>query len=168
MRQLDFYFVDVFTREPLAGNPLAVVDDADALDAETMRRIAREFNQSETTFVMRATRPDADRLVTLVRALDGQGCYVFSLDPIDPAATAHARFFNPAVGIAEDPATGSAAGPLGSYLTARGLVAEGVAIVVEQGHLAGRPSRIEVRVRGDQVQVLGSAVVVARGRLRVG
>ena len=77
-------------------------------------------------------------------------------DPVTVASwrTAHARFFNPAVGIAEDPATGSAAGPLGSYLTARGLVAEGVAIVVEQGHLAGRPSRIEVRVRGDQVQVL--------------
>ena len=59
MRQLDFYFVDVFTREPLAGNPLAVVDDADGLDAATMRRIAREFNQSETTFVMKAARRDA-------------------------------------------------------------------------------------------------------------
>src|SRR5712692_2160314 len=48
---LAFYFVDVFAREPFAGNPLVVVADADALDERTMRAVAREFNQSETTFL---------------------------------------------------------------------------------------------------------------------
>ncbi|HEX6737232.1 MAG TPA: PhzF family phenazine biosynthesis protein, partial [Vicinamibacteria bacterium] len=56
-----------------------------------------------------AVRPQAERLAALLRDLGGQGCYVFCLEPIDPGATAYARFFNPTVGIAEDPATGSAA-----------------------------------------------------------
>ncbi len=305
MPQLDFFLVDVFASEPLAGNPLAVVAGADRLDEPTMRRLAREFNQSETTFVMRPTRPDADwrlrfftttgaevygaghnalgawwwlaasgrltlgaglttfrqeigdhvlpveimseggrlravgmiqsppvfgamahdlaalaaalgiregdlaggapgttttttttppqvvstgaahllvgvrdraavarvapsvePLVAILDALGGQGCYVFCLDPIDPSATVHARFFNPSVGISEDAATGSAAGPLGCYLTARGLVPSGATLVVEQGYTMERPSRIEVAVRGDRVRVSGSAVVVAEGTIR--
>src|SRR5207247_9726912 len=60
MRELEFFIIDVFAREPLAGNPLALVPDADGLDDETMRRLGREFNQSETTFVLRPTRRDAD------------------------------------------------------------------------------------------------------------
>jgi trans-2,3-dihydro-3-hydroxyanthranilate isomerase len=47
-----FYQLDVFTRQPLAGNPLAVFPDATGLDATTMQRLAREMNLSETTFVL--------------------------------------------------------------------------------------------------------------------
>ena len=47
-----FVTLDVFTNEPLAGNPLAVVLDADGLDAARMQRIAKEFNLSETVFVL--------------------------------------------------------------------------------------------------------------------
>ena len=57
--EIPFYIVDVFTDTPLAGNPLAVVADCEFLDDATMKRIAREFNQSETTFVLPATRTDA-------------------------------------------------------------------------------------------------------------
>jgi hypothetical protein len=46
-----FALVDVFAEWPLTGNPLAVVPDADWLDLEQMRRIARELNQVETTFL---------------------------------------------------------------------------------------------------------------------
>jgi trans-2,3-dihydro-3-hydroxyanthranilate isomerase len=52
-----FYTLDVFTREPLAGNPLAVVIDCDGLDSSRMQRIAREFNLSETVFVLPARNP---------------------------------------------------------------------------------------------------------------
>jgi PhzF family phenazine biosynthesis protein len=92
---------------------------------------------------------------------------VYCLDPVDPAAVAYARFFNPTVGIHEDPATGSAAGPLVSRLVAEGLVPDGAAVVVEQGHAMGRPSRIGVEVSGDQVRLRGAAVVVAQGTLTV-
>ncbi|MTE28440.1 PhzF family phenazine biosynthesis protein, partial [Winogradskyella sp. ZXX205] len=50
--------IDVFADAPLTGNPLAVVEDADALTEAQMRRIAVEFNQAETTFVMRSDRAD--------------------------------------------------------------------------------------------------------------
>lgn len=52
-----FFTLDVFAKEPLAGNPLAVVVDADGLDAATMQAIAREFNLSETVFVLPARNP---------------------------------------------------------------------------------------------------------------
>lgn len=54
---LTFYTLDVFTETRFGGNPLAVVLDADALSDDVMQAIAREFNLSETVFVMAATRP---------------------------------------------------------------------------------------------------------------
>ena len=47
-----FIQLDVFTREPFAGNPLAVFPDAEGLTAEEMMKIAREMNLSETVFVL--------------------------------------------------------------------------------------------------------------------
>jgi trans-2,3-dihydro-3-hydroxyanthranilate isomerase len=52
-----FYTLDVFAKEPLAGNPLAVVLEADGLDGARMQAIAREFNLSETVFVLPARNP---------------------------------------------------------------------------------------------------------------
>jgi trans-2,3-dihydro-3-hydroxyanthranilate isomerase len=52
MTTLRYQVVDVFTDRPLAGNPLAVVFDADGLTADRMQAVAREFNLSETTFVL--------------------------------------------------------------------------------------------------------------------
>ncbi|HZH51771.1 MAG TPA: PhzF family phenazine biosynthesis protein [Microvirga sp.] len=52
-----FVTLDVFTEEAFAGNPLAVVIDAEGLDMDGMQAIAREFNLSETVFVMSATEP---------------------------------------------------------------------------------------------------------------
>ena len=54
---LEFHTLDVFTRQPFAGNPLAVVLGADGLSAAQMQRIAREFNLSETIFVMAPVNP---------------------------------------------------------------------------------------------------------------
>jgi trans-2,3-dihydro-3-hydroxyanthranilate isomerase len=50
---LDYFVVDVFTDTPLAGNPLAVVENTCGLTTERMQAIAREFNLSETTFIER-------------------------------------------------------------------------------------------------------------------
>jgi len=60
MRRLRLLQVDVFTRVPLAGNPVAVLPGAEALEADEMQAIAREMNLSETTFVLPATRAGAD------------------------------------------------------------------------------------------------------------
>ena len=294
-KTLPFHIVDVFAVEPLTGNPLAVVDGGAELTIDLFQRIAREFNQSETTFVMPPTRPQADwrlrsftaggvevfgagghntlgawwwlaqagRLtfsgsttvfhqelgdrvlpVTVLRKgtrlesivmdqeapvvgrqladlgklaaalglaaadlaterapcqvvstgvahlmvpisdrhavdriqpdaralsalLDGvgaEGCYVFSLDPRQAGAAAYARFFGPTVGIPEDPATGTAAGPLAAHLVANGLAERGL-ITIEQGTAMGRTSLIQVEVLADRVRLAGRGVVVASGRL---
>lgn len=63
--QLDFVQVDAFTHRPLYGNPAAVVFDADDLTGETMQRIAREMNLSETVFILKPTVPEADYRVRI-------------------------------------------------------------------------------------------------------
>jgi trans-2,3-dihydro-3-hydroxyanthranilate isomerase len=68
MTQLRYAIVDVFAEAPLQGNPAAIVFDADALDSAQMQAIAREFNLSETAFILK---------------------------PQDAAHTAHVRIFVP-------------------------------------------------------------------------
>jgi PhzF family phenazine biosynthesis protein len=111
--------------------------------------------------------PDAAKLTTALRQVGGEGCYLYTTDTIDVAATAYTRFFNPAMGIWEDPATGTAAGPLIALLVAAGAVAQGSTAIVEQGHSLRRPSRIAVTVSGTRVTVSGSGVIVAQGMLNI-
>lgn len=71
-----FQLVDVFGQDDFTGNPLAVVLDADGLDGETMQRIARWLNLSETTFLLPPTTAGADyrvRIFTLDRELPFAG-----------------------------------------------------------------------------------------------
>ncbi len=55
-----FYQIDVFTDQPLSGNPLAVFPEANGLDSAQMQKIAAEMNLSETTFVLPSTDSEAD------------------------------------------------------------------------------------------------------------
>jgi PhzF family phenazine biosynthesis protein len=107
-------------------------------------------------------RADATALAALLHEAGGAGCYVYTTAPGDPADGAHAyaRFVNPTMGIVEDPATGTAAGPLAAALTRWGDVAAGAPVVVAQGHATGRPSRLRVDVDGDRVVLSGSGLVV--------
>jgi len=80
--------------------------------------------------------------------------------------------FGPAAGVDEDPATGSAAGPLACHLARHGLISWGDEIEISQGAEIGRPSTLYARVDGnaeavDRIEVGGSAVIVARGEFRL-
>jgi trans-2,3-dihydro-3-hydroxyanthranilate isomerase len=300
-----FYFVDVFAAAPLTGNPVAVVPDADGLTEAQMQAIAREFNQSETAFVLvpelpgatvrlrsftpigaevfgaghnalgswlwlalagrlpaaavaagaieagpgpglaqqiggdvlpvRVRRepggpvvvsmdqsppqfgniaadrgalaaalglaeddlvaddpaqvvatgaghllvslrdraaidravPHAAELAAVLAGVGGEGCYVYTRErPEGDDAAAYARFFNPTMGIAEDPATGTAAGPLAALLVRRGQIEAGTAFI-EQGRALGRPSRIQVRASGPSVTVSGSGLISVEGFLHL-
>jgi trans-2,3-dihydro-3-hydroxyanthranilate isomerase len=82
------------------------------------------------------------------------------------------RMFAPGGGVPEDPATGSAAGPLACHLLRHGLVESGAELEISQGLEIKRPSTLYARVVGsagriDRVEVGGSAVVVARGEFRL-
>ena len=82
------------------------------------------------------------------------------------------RMFAPGDGVPEDPATGSAAGPLAAHLVRHGRIEPGHEIEISQGVEIGRPSTLHARVEGTReriarVEVGGSAVIVARGEFRL-
>jgi len=117
---------------------------------------------------------DSASLIAAYRSAGATGCYVFTLETKEESA-AHARFFVPDLGMIEDPATGSAAGPLGGYMVHHGALSvepeNGVyRFIIEQGDFMQRPSRIHLEVTGahnhvEQVRVAGSSILVARGEL---
>ena len=109
-------------------------------------------------------QPDPRTLSALLDGVGAEGCYVFSLDPPRAGAAAYTRFFAPTVGIPEDPATGTAAGPLAAHLVANSLAEPGL-ITIEQGTAMGRTSLIQVEVLTNGVRLAGRGVVVASGRL---
>ncbi len=97
------------------------------------------------------------------------GCYAFCFETLEANSHVHARFYAPDDGIAEDPATGSAAGSLAGYLIHHGALETGQ-IVIEQGDFMQRPSRIYADVAGEtgrieRVKIGGAAVLVAQGEV---
>jgi trans-2,3-dihydro-3-hydroxyanthranilate isomerase len=100
--------------------------------------------------------------------------FLFSIGGPSPADTAYGRMFAPDYGIIEDPATGSAAGPVGCYLVHHGAVKGEAAqrIQISQGVAMGRPSRIHVSIESEPqgittVRVGGTSLLVGRGELLV-
>ena len=77
------------------------------------------------------------------------------------------RMFAPGLGVAEDPATGSAAGPLALHLVRHGRIQAGEEILIAQGAGLKRPSTLYARATEERVEVGGSAVIVARGEFRL-
>ncbi len=127
-------------------------------------------------FVPLRTRAAVDRAVVDEAALKrwvAQEIFIFSTEPGGDGATVYSRMFAPGLGVSEDPATGSASGPLGCYLVRYGLVQPERAqqIVSMQGVKMGRPSRIQIAIGlrdGEitDVRVGGTAVVAGEGVLR--
>jgi trans-2,3-dihydro-3-hydroxyanthranilate isomerase len=108
-----------------------------------------------------ALRPDFGRLATLGEV--GINCFA----PVGGERW-KTRMFAPAFFVAEDPATGSAAGPLALHLARHGHAAFGTEIEIAQGAEIGRPSTLyAVAHSPEEVDVGGSAVVVARGEFRI-
>ena len=122
---------------------------------------------------------DASQLnvAALSRACNAVGTecvHVYTLETEQPDSNVHVRMFAPALGVPEDPATGSSNGAMGAYLVhyrAIPVIAPTTYIVSEQGSEMRRPSTlyIEVDTQGDQitsVRVGGSVVPVAEGVVR--
>ena len=119
-------------------------------------------------------RPDLDLLTELSLHGGWIGVSLYAAERPGPGvARARVRFFAPGQGVAEDPATGSAAGALGACLAAAGMGdGEGLRLTVTQGVEMGRPSEIHVLVdspggRPARVQVSGRVHLVMEGALSV-
>jgi trans-2,3-dihydro-3-hydroxyanthranilate isomerase len=116
---------------------------------------------------------DTRLLSDLEKELAVLGLFFFAFD----GPRLRARMFAPGAGVPEDPATGSAAGPVGVYLALHGAVPGGVAdgrgrFAIDQGVEMGRPSELDVTVLAERglpsgVRVEGGAVLVMRGELDV-
>ena len=123
---------------------------------------------------MRRLRMRQEVSTRLLAPLGLDEVFIFAPEVEYEGSTVHSRMFAPGSGIGEDPATGAASGPLGSYLVRHGLVpAEPTAYIVsEQGVEMGRPSFIHVQVtrEGDEivrVQVGGQAVYMGQGDIEL-
>jgi trans-2,3-dihydro-3-hydroxyanthranilate isomerase len=127
--------------------------------------------------IVDAARLSADAYDRLGRdtGLGNIAIYLFTTErSAADSATVYSRMFAPSIGIGEDPATGSAAGPLGCYLVAHAVpgVANAATIVNLQGVRMGRPSVIHMAIAGDgrtitRVRVGGEAVLAGEGTLYV-
>jgi trans-2,3-dihydro-3-hydroxyanthranilate isomerase len=119
--------------------------------------------------------PDAPAVAALapdIGALGRLGAVGVSCFAVD-GARVKTRMFGPGLGVAEDPATGSAAGPLAVHLARHGVIGFGERVEIRQGAEIGRPSILHAEAHGsperiERVLVGGSAVVVARGEYRLG
>ena len=94
-----------------------------------------------------------------------EGCYLFTTNHQKFDYVAETRFFNPSIGIDEDPATRTAAGPLAGYLEHLGFIHQGTDYSILQGELVNQPSVIKVKVVNDGVWISGSSVIVMKGEL---
>jgi trans-2,3-dihydro-3-hydroxyanthranilate isomerase len=111
---------------------------------------------------------DERRLAELEPDLQALRRFEFGVDCFaGSGASWKTRMFAPAFGVAEDPATGSAAGPLAVHLTRHGAVEPGGEIRISQGAEIARPSTLHARADDSRVEVGGSAVIVARGEFRL-
>lgn len=187
--QLDFAWMDQRRPQVLrpASEPGEIVRAA-GLDPDAVARTGLPIQEIscgnpfilipvDTRAAVDAASPDAAALRNLKSAFGGDhiGVFFFSLESVEPDVIAYSRMFGAGLGITEDPATGSASGPLGCYLVAQQLVPHGRTgeIVSLQGVAMGRPSRIHIAIGTDErgeitrVQVGGKAVRVGEGTLMV-
>ncbi len=181
-------FAEMQQLPPTFGEPVADIGAAAAALNLEVRDLAASRSPVQVVscgvpflFVPLATRDAVDRamvdqaaLTRLCRALGiAEEVFVFSTEPGTDGATAYSRMFAPGLGVTEDPATGSASGPLGCYLVRHGLVplAQSGHIVSMQGVKMQRPSRIHIAIGVERdtiadVRVGGQAVIVGEGVLR--
>ena len=115
-------------------------------------------------------RAHADPLAVraVVEAAEAEGLYLFA---VSGDRRAEARYFAPGIGVPEDAATGSAAGPLGVYMAEHGVGGMPGRLEVRQGAGLGRPSRLDVDVVREEDSwtpyVAGGVFIVGRGRFKV-
>jgi len=183
-------FVWMTQQRPLFGPVVADVEAAahaigvDAAAIRSTRLPVQEVSCGVPfVFIPLATRahvdaasPSLDAFNRLCEAagVDNHAMFVFSREPGPDGATVYSRMFAPGLGVHEDPATGSASGPLGCYLVRHGVVPPDQAgtILSLQGVKMGRPSRVHIAIGLDggditRVQVGGEAVLVGEGYLDI-
>jgi len=118
---------------------------------------------------------NAGLLTELSTEIGCNGFYAFTFDSREPGVLVSGRMFAPAIGIAEDPVTGNANGPLGAYLTYYGKLgkcAAGCTFVIKQGEAINRKGYMTVQVFSDDqgptlVKISGNACIAFRTEMEI-
>jgi trans-2,3-dihydro-3-hydroxyanthranilate isomerase len=119
-------------------------------------------------------RPNGAILETLLTKLNVEGLICFSTETVEAGSQAHVRAFFPGLGINEDPATGSAQGPLTAYLFKNNLLKKGAKyrVATEQGYQIGRPSKLVTTFEVSDnlitsIKVGGDVLLMAKGEFLI-
>lgn len=119
-------------------------------------------------------RPNGAILETLLNKLNVEGLICFSTETIEAGSQVHLRAFFAGLGIGEDPATGSAQGPLAAYLFKNNLLKRGAKyrITAEQGYQVGRPSKLTTTFEVNDnlinsIKVGGDVILMAKGEFLI-
>jgi trans-2,3-dihydro-3-hydroxyanthranilate isomerase len=137
-----------------------------ALGLESSLPVEVYDNGLRHVYVAAQSRDQVAALVPDLQRLEALGAYTISCFA-GKGTSWKTRMFGPGLGVPEDPATGSAAGPLALHLARHGRIQFGAEIEIEQGTEIGRRSLLYARADDEQrIEVGGSAVVVARGEFR--
>jgi trans-2,3-dihydro-3-hydroxyanthranilate isomerase len=104
-------------------------------------------------------------LIKLAADYEFEGVYCFTVLNNDSQYYIRARFFNPGIGIDEDPATGSAAGPLAGFLHHHKCIKSDSTYQILQGVEMKQPSTIQFEVKSEGIWISGSSVMVMEGEI---
>jgi trans-2,3-dihydro-3-hydroxyanthranilate isomerase len=116
--------------------------------------------------IVAKAQPNAQQLKRLLQEVDGEGCYLYCLDDSEsPSSIAHARFFNPVLGVVEEAATGTAAVPLACLLFRYGIAGNRKTLLIEQGYEMKCPCVLEIEVEDGVSSLTGRAIAVMEGTL---
>ena len=125
----------------------------------------------KTLAAIRRAVPSPTEILKSLKNEISQEIVILTTETIHSDSNVHVRMFAPGAGVLEDPATGSAAGPIGGYIEAHNLLPThsfGEFIVIEQGFQLNRPSRLvfqSAKVRGKKrVYVAGKISLMAEGK----
>jgi trans-2,3-dihydro-3-hydroxyanthranilate isomerase len=166
MTQLPAEFGPIFPDRDLIASAIGLTT-ADLHPGRPVRTVSTGLPTTivpvrELDILRRATRNE-HLIRDAIRASGGQDLYLFA----HTAEGVTARMFDSEFGIGEDPATGSAAGPLGAYLAEYGGLGKTWSVTIRQGEQVGRPSELHVKVDREagawRVRVGGGVHIVGRG-----
>ncbi len=109
--------------------------------------------------------PDIKQLIAISKEYHFEGFYCFTFPDQDQENIVEARFFNPVIGIDEDAATGTAAGPLTGFLAKNNYIHLNKEYKILQGVKLNQPSLIEVMARDNDILAGGSSIITMQGKI---
>ncbi|OHT46642.1 PhzF family phenazine biosynthesis protein [Flavobacterium tructae] len=127
--------------------------------------VAHAMVPIKSSQILNSFVPDNQLLIEISKEYKFEGFYCFTIADENEEHIVETRFFNPIIGINEDPATGTAAGPLIGFLTQKKFTKSDKEYKILQGVRLKQPSMIEVMNREEDILVGGSSTITMRGEL---